>query len=127
MNPDLKLYTTTIAINGTRDWLKPGMSAKIEIMVKRLEDIVFVPLQAVSQREGKPVVFLSGRPPKPVEIEPGEFTDEFIEIKKGLAFGDQILLRAPDSERSGSEEKKEGAPVSAQPPATGIGKPSKAL
>src|SRR5687768_4559544 len=31
MNPDMKVYLTTITINGTHDWLKPGMSSKVEI------------------------------------------------------------------------------------------------
>ncbi len=37
MNPDLKVYNTTIAINGTYDWVKPGMSAKVEILVNKLD------------------------------------------------------------------------------------------
>ena len=68
MNPDMKLYSTRIAIDGIRDWVKPGMSAKIEIQVKRLEDVVYVPLQAVSSREGKQVVFRPGRKPTPVGV-----------------------------------------------------------
>ena len=114
MNPDMKLYTTTIAVEGTREWLKPGMSAKIEIMVKRLDDVVYVPLQAVSQRDGKTVVFQPGRKPRQIEVEAGEFTDEFIEIKRGVKAGDTVLLRAPDSEHPGNDGKK---PAEAKPAA----------
>jgi multidrug resistance efflux pump len=104
MNPDLKLYSTRIAIEDKRDWMKPGMSAKIEIHVKRLDDVVYVPLQAISTREGKQVVFRPGAKPQPVEVEVGEFNDEFIEIKSGLAEGEIVLLRAPDAERPGADE-----------------------
>ena len=48
MNPDLKVYLTTVTILGTNDWLKPGMSSKVEIFVSRLADVVYVPVQAVS-------------------------------------------------------------------------------
>ena len=116
MNPDMKLYQTTVAIEGTRDWLKPGMSAKIEIMVKRLDDVVYVPLQAVSLRDGKQVVFRSGRT-KPVEVETGDFTDEFIEIRKGLDAGDTVLLRAPEEDKSGGEKPKSEEAVPATEPA----------
>ena len=43
MNPDMKVYLTTITINGTNDWLKPGMSAKVEILANCLSDVVYVP------------------------------------------------------------------------------------
>jgi len=32
MNQDLKVYLTTITINGSSDWIKPGMSAKVEAL-----------------------------------------------------------------------------------------------
>ena len=53
MSPDLKVYLTTIRIEGTHDWLKPGMSAKVEILVKKLSDVVYVALQAVAPDDGK--------------------------------------------------------------------------
>ncbi len=107
MNPDMKLYKTTVAIGGTREWVKPGMSAKIEILVKRLDDVVYVPLQAVTTREGKQVVFRPGAT-TPTEVETGDFTDEFIEIKKGLAASDSVLLRTPTDNKTGGENQ--GAP-----------------
>ncbi|MEX2130970.1 MAG: HlyD family efflux transporter periplasmic adaptor subunit, partial [Pseudohongiellaceae bacterium] len=48
MNPDLKVYPTVVKIEGTYEWLRPGMSAEVEILVDTLEDVVYVPLQAVS-------------------------------------------------------------------------------
>ncbi len=104
MNPDMKLYKTTVAIEGTREWVKPGMSAKIEILVKRLDDVVYVPLQAVTSRDGKQVVFRPGSE-RPTEVETGDFTDEFIEIRKGLAAGDSVLLRTPSENKAGGENK----------------------
>src|ERR1043166_265467 len=42
MNPDMKVYLTTIAVDGTHDWVKPGMSAKVEIQVNKLDNCVYV-------------------------------------------------------------------------------------
>lgn len=97
MNPDMKVYAVTIAIDGTHDWVKPGMSAKVEVMVRRLEDVVQIPVQAVTLNEGKQVCYVVGGL-KPVrrEVAIGEFTDEFIEVKSGLKEGERVLLRTPD-------------------------------
>jgi multidrug efflux pump subunit AcrA (membrane-fusion protein) len=103
-NPDSKTYQTTIQLAGSREWLKPGMSAKVEIQVKQLPDVIYVPLQAVSQRNGKQVVFVPGTPPKSRDVEIGEYNDEFIEIKKGVAAGDVLLLRPPDEQRQAGED-----------------------
>jgi multidrug efflux pump subunit AcrA (membrane-fusion protein) len=108
-NPDSKTYQTTIQLSASREWLKPGMSAKVEIQVKQLPDVVYVPLQAVSQREGKQVVYQPGSPPVLRQVEVGEYNDEFIEIKKGLAAGDIVLLRPPDEERQAGEDTSKAA------------------
>jgi multidrug resistance efflux pump len=97
MNPDLKVYLTTITVDGTHDWVKPGMSAKVEILVNRLDNCVYVPIQAVSPDNGKQFCFVSGGlKPERREVETGDFNDEFIEIKKGIVEGERVLLRPPD-------------------------------
>jgi multidrug efflux pump subunit AcrA (membrane-fusion protein) len=102
------MYLTKISIDGHPDWLKPGMTAKVEIMVDRLENALYVPIQAVSAWEGKQVCYLvRGSERKQVEI--GQFNDEFIEIKKGLNEGDLVSLRSPSNtaqEEGGSKSAK---------------------
>jgi multidrug resistance efflux pump len=97
MNPDLKVYVTSVAVNGTQEWLKPGMSAKVEILVKELPDVIYVPIQAVVPAKGKQVCFIphtAGAEQRVVEA--GEFNDEFVQIKSGLKEGEKVLLRAPE-------------------------------
>jgi multidrug resistance efflux pump len=97
MNPDMKVYATVIAIEGSREWLKPGMSAKVEVLVKELSDVVYIPIQAVSPIKGKQYCFIAGTGvPEQREIEVGDFNEEFIEVKKGLKAGDKVLLRTPE-------------------------------
>jgi len=108
MSPDLKVYLTTITIDGTHEWVKPGMSAKVEILVNKLEDVVYVPLQAVSPDNGKQICFVAGGfKPERREVQIGEFTDEFIEIKNGLKEGEQVLLRLPDGVETNRREKEQ--------------------
>jgi hypothetical protein len=99
MNPDLKVYPTTIKIDGEHDWLRPGMSAEVEILVDRLQDVVYVPLQAVSYFDDKRVVYVNrGGQPEMREVEIGTFSDSFIEIRSGLQDGEEVLLLAPQQQ-----------------------------
>lgn len=93
MNPENKVYLCTVTINDVTDWLKPGMSTKVEVLVNKLADVVYVPIQAVTPIEGKHYCFVGS---DRREVEVGEFNDEFIEIKKGLVAGERVALRLPD-------------------------------
>lgn len=97
-NPNQKVYPTEIHIDGTHDWLKPGMSAKIEIVVDELRDVVLAPLQSVMVDSGDTIVYAKrGGQAERTVIEPGGFNDEFIEIKSGLEEGEEVFLSKPVS------------------------------
>ncbi len=119
MNPDLKVYLTTITVEGTHDWLKPGMTAKVEIIVDHLNDVVYVPIQAVVPQAGKQVCYvLKGEAAATREVTVGQFNDEFIEVKQGLVAGEAVLLRPPEAAGAGGEAKdreKESAKPAATP------------
>jgi HlyD family secretion protein len=118
MNPDLKVYLTQITIDGTYDWVKPGMSSKVEIQVNKVNDCVYVPVQAIAPDGDKQVCFIPhGFKPERRAVEIGEFNDEFIEVKSGLKEGEPVLLQAPD----GIEREKVRAK---EPPAQDGKKPA---
>jgi HlyD family secretion protein len=130
LNPDLKVYLTTVTIAGTNTWLKPGMSAKVEILVDHLDDAVYVPVQSVVAGNGRQYCFVNGSFNKPErrEVQVGQFNDEFIEVQKGLKEGERVLLNPPeipDSE-SAPPDSKPAAPES-KPSTTvaGAAKPAK--
>lgn len=118
-NPDLKVYQTTVAIDGGYNWLKPGMSAKVELLVRQLRDVVYVPLQAVTENNGKHFCQVINGKSEKREVEIGEFNDEFIEIKRGLNLGEKVSLRAPEAEVAetvaASENLASVAPTDAKP------------
>jgi RND family efflux transporter MFP subunit len=95
-NPDLKVYTTDVNIDGTNESLKTGMTAKVEIIIDVLYDVLSVPIQSVINQEGKKICFVvTGKGHKPREVETGGFNDNFVEIKSGLAEGEKVLLNPP--------------------------------
>ena len=96
MNPDLKVYPSQVRIDGTHDWLRPGMSAQVEILVASLDDVVYVPVQAVSYFGNDQVVYVSrGGSVERRAIEVGDFSDSFIEVVSGLEEGEEVLLLPP--------------------------------
>ncbi len=127
MNPDMKVYQTTIIVDGSQDWVKPGMSAKVEILINKLDNCLYVPVQAVSPDGGKQICFVAGGfKPEKREVEIGEMNDEFIEIKKGLSEGERVLLRRPDAldAPEPGKEKEAGKDGKAAPAKPDVKKPS---
>jgi HlyD family secretion protein len=123
MNPDLKVYMTDLSIGGTHDWVKPGMSAKVEIFVDRLDDVVQIPVQAVVPDGGQQVCYVNtGFKTEKRVIQTGQFNDEFIEVVAGLKEGEKILLRPPSigpEEIAPTSDKPVEATEKAPPVATG--------
>ena len=106
---DVKVYTTEVSIEGTYDYLRTGMTAKVEIIIDELKDVLFVPIQSVVSEEEseKKVCFVmadNGYERRPVEI--GLFNDDFVEIKSGLVEGEQVLFNPPRWDASKEEEEK---------------------
>jgi len=96
MNPNLKVYSTDVLIEEELPDLKPGASARAEIVITNLVNALAVPLQAVTTVKGKQVCYVQdGGQLKPVPVTVGNFNDQFIEIRSGLKEGDQVALTPP--------------------------------
>jgi hypothetical protein len=95
--PDTKEYLIDLDLTSTTLPLKPGMSAKSELILEELDDVLSVPIQAVTTEAGKTVVWVNrgvgGAQAQPVTV--GLNNDRFIEISEGLEAGDEVLLNPP--------------------------------
>ncbi len=95
MNPDLKVYQTLVSIDGTHDFLKTSMSCKVEILVRRLNDVLTVPIQVVANRGGRKVCYVKSSGAQEREVQTGAFTDTRVQIIAGLLEGEEVLLNPP--------------------------------
>lgn len=94
--PNLKVYPASIHIQGTHNWMKPGMNAKTEIIVDQLADVMFVPVQSIEVQDDQHYCYVSmdsGLSRRSVVT--GLFNDEFIEVREGLEFGEKVALSIP--------------------------------
>jgi HlyD family secretion protein len=96
-SPNLKVYPTQIHIEGVYNWLKPGMNAKVEIIVTEIPDTLQVPVQAieVGNSDQHYCYLKNGSSLERRAVETGAFNDEFIEIKNGLKVGDSVAISLP--------------------------------
>jgi len=94
-NPDLKVYATEIRVTDKLPDIKPGVSARAEVLITNLPSVLSVPIQAVTTYKGKPVVFLARAPQEPVPVTVGQYNTKYIEICSGLEDGDRVLLTPP--------------------------------
>lgn len=88
-----KIYATDISTNEADERLTPGMTVQVEIVVSKVDDAIFVPVEALYNRGGKSFCKVrAGDIQAEREVETARFSTDYIEISKGLAEGDQILL-----------------------------------
>ena len=110
MNPNLKVYATEIRITERLPDVKPGVSARAEVVITNLTDVLTVPIQSVTTLRGQQVAYVAGNPPHPVPVGVGMYNQKLIEITSGLKEGDRVLLSPPFD----TQEKDLGGAVMAQ-------------
>ncbi len=88
-----KEYGATVTITSNASDLRPGLRAKVTIIVAREANVLQVPVQSIVEREGVNycLVSNSGRlTPKPVDIGPNN--EKFVVVHGGLSEGDEVAL-----------------------------------
>lgn len=89
-------FDVTISLANPDQRLRPGMTATVEILLDRLEDVLQVPLEAVV-RQGDQDVVVARRPNGVTEVIPvtlGLRNDQMAEVQAGLT-GDETLIILP--------------------------------
>jgi hypothetical protein len=106
--------------------LRPGMSVKVEILVRELENTLSVPVQAVAGALGKPTVWVwdgARATERPVTL--GLTNDRFWQVLTGVDEGERILL-APPRAAPGSVRPGAASEAAAPRPAAASGPPASA-
>lgn len=98
--PGKKMFRMLIAVNESRpDLLRPGMTVDYEVVERRLEGVITVPIQAVQKTTRGPAVFVRRGERfvvKPVKT--GVRNDNRIAITQGLKGNEVVALRRPPIE-----------------------------
>lgn len=93
---DAKLFDILVRVEESDPVLKPGMTAKARIIIDRIPDQAWVPIESVFQQEGKSIVWEKrGGSWKATEVELGARNDDYVIIKSGIELGSVIALVDP--------------------------------
>jgi HlyD family secretion protein len=90
-------FTVTVALTDEDEFVKPGMTAAVKIIVDQLKDVLLVPNRAVRVKDGKRVVYvLRNDAAESIGITLGASSDTDSEVLQGdLKAGDLIVLNPP--------------------------------
>jgi HlyD family secretion protein len=90
-------FTVTVELTNADEQVKPGMTAGVNIVVQKLNNVLLVPNRAVRVVNGNRVVYvLKGGIPQPVNITLGASSDADSQVVGGdLKEGDPIVLNPP--------------------------------
>jgi HlyD family secretion protein len=90
-------FTITVELTDADSFVKPGMTAGVNIIVEELQDVLLVQNRAVRLRDGQRVVYvLEGGQSQIKEIQLGSSSDTMSVILSGdVKEGDVIILNPP--------------------------------
>lgn len=90
-----KVYKTKLNTDSADKRLMPGMTIKVEIIVDKVENVFFCPIESIYNREGKKFCKIrSAIGLKEVEVEVGRLSYNYVEIISGLKLDDQVFLHS---------------------------------
>ncbi|MFQ5500241.1 MAG: efflux RND transporter periplasmic adaptor subunit [Candidatus Zixiibacteriota bacterium] len=95
----INVFDVEVTLEDPGENFKPGMSASCRIIVKRIDDMVSIPLEAVFERDGATVVYLKNKKRRDVTV--GLRNDIAIEIVSGLEGGEDVCLLDPTLDEQG--------------------------
>jgi multidrug resistance efflux pump len=92
----IKVFPVEILINETNKNLLPGLTVSCKIIIDKIEDVLYIPLEAIHAEGDKSYVYKKavGGFDK-VEVETGAANSDFVIISKGLSRGDKVALVDP--------------------------------
>lgn len=96
LNPDLKVYTTEIHIDGDNSSLRTGMSCRASIVIEQYEDVIYIPVQAVVRIGEQPTVYVvADGKDETRNVEIGFDNNRMVHIISGLELGERVMLAPP--------------------------------
>ena len=91
----IKNYEVVIRIDETDQFVKPGMSTKVRIILEEIPNSTHVPIGAVFEQNGEPVVFTRRNYPKPEAVKLGKRNDRYIIVEGDIKDSDEIAIAPP--------------------------------
>ncbi len=92
----VKYFQVQILLQESDSRLRPGMTARVKILVDHFDNVLYVPLEGVFEKADQKICYVvRGKGVEEKAVRAGKFNDDFIIIEDGLNEGEQIYLHDP--------------------------------
>jgi len=85
-------YLVTIQVKSNFNLFRGGMNVNAGVQVISKQSVLYVPVDAITNDNGKSYVFLKGNTGTHTLVELGIKNDKYVEVKSGLNEGDEVVL-----------------------------------
>ena len=94
LDPTTRTLRAEVAVRKHDGRLRPGMFVEVTMIAERRDDVPVVPREALTERNGRKVVFVVERQrAKRKEVSVGLGDDDIVEIRQGVSAGDRVVVR----------------------------------
>lgn len=107
--PNQRVFDVWIkVIQKQKGRLRPGLNSKVSLLVKKIPNALYVPLESVLERGGRSIVYVKkGDRFEPREVKVGDRNEAAVVVLSGLAEGERLALRDPTRYHAKEERKAE--------------------
>lgn len=99
-------YEVIIGLLEREDWIRPGMTADVNIIVAQKENVLRIPLEAVIEKRGEHFVYvLKNERASLTKISQGFNSMEFVEINSGINEGEKVMISNLEKVKNGDRVK----------------------
>lgn len=100
----IKVFPTTVILDRTSEDLLPGMTVSSRIIIDKIPDVLYIPIEAVYKNGAIDYVYVkSGSGFEQKEVITGQANTDYVIIDEGLEEGDVLALNA--TKQNNEEEK----------------------
>ncbi len=92
---DVVNFTVTVEVTDADDYVRPGMTAEVDLVTDQRTNALLIPNQAIRTQDGKTMVYVmkAAQGTSPVEVKVGISSDTYTELLEGnLKEGDTVVL-----------------------------------
>lgn len=103
VDPRSRTFEVEVLIPNPESKLKPGMFARVELILAKRTDVVKVPLKAVTQRDKGQVVFLAANGvARACDVQLGISDGVDVEVISGVTEGDKVIVQGNPGLKDGA-------------------------
>lgn len=105
----IKVFPVEILLNESNKNLLPGLTVSCRIIIDKIEDVLYIPLDAVRSEGEKNYVYRKNvRGYDKTEIETGQNNTDYVVVASGLKEGDEIALTDPFEVKTNEKKPENG-------------------